>query len=78
MGSLFLAVLTSVVLFHLSPAHFGPLATAVLAGVGVWLLLWPAWQLHGSARKTDAMRLFNLASYYPLALFAIVTLRLLA
>jgi 4-hydroxybenzoate polyprenyltransferase len=77
LGSLFLAVLANMALFQLSPAHFGPLALSATVAIGICLLLWPAWQLHGSAHKNDAMRLFNLASYYPLALFAIVTLRLL-
>ncbi|MBL0712306.1 MAG: UbiA family prenyltransferase [Desulfosarcina sp.] len=77
LGSLFFAVLANLVLFRLSQAHFGPLALTATAGVGFYLLLWPAWQLHGSTRKADAMRLFNRASYYPLALFVIVALRLL-
>ena len=77
LGTLFLAVLANLVLFRLSQARFGPLALTATVVAGGYLLLWPAWQLHGSGRKADAMRLFNLASYYPLALFTIVTLRLL-
>ncbi len=77
LGALFLAVVANLVLFLLAPAPFGPLALTVTVAVGIYLLLWPAWQLHGSARKTDAMRLFNRASHYPLALFVIVALRLL-
>jgi 4-hydroxybenzoate polyprenyltransferase len=77
LGSLFLAVVANLVLFTLSPAGFGPPVLGASAAVGVGLLLWPAWQLHGSSRKTDAMRLFNLASYYPLVLFVIVALSLL-
>ena len=77
LGALFLAVAANLVLFLLAPTPFGPLALTVTVAVGVYLLLWPAWQLHGSARKTDAMRLFNRASHYPLALFVIVALRLL-
>ena len=78
LGALFLAVLANLVLFLLAPTAFGPLVLTATAAVGVYLLLWPAWQLHGSARKTDAMRLFNRASHYPLVLFVIVALRLLA
>jgi 4-hydroxybenzoate polyprenyltransferase len=77
LGTLFLAVTANLVLFSLSPAPFGPLALTATVVAGIYLLLRPAWQLHGSARKADAMRLFNRASYYPLVLFAIVTLRLL-
>jgi hypothetical protein len=40
--------------------------------------MWPAWVLYDSQRKTDAMRLFNRASYFPLALFLIVLSRLLS
>ncbi len=77
LGSLFLAVMANLILFLLSPVRFGPLTLAASVAVGIYLLLWPAWRLHGSAHKTDAMRLFNLASYYPLALFVIVAFRLL-
>ena len=77
LGALFLAIVANLILFLLSPACFGPLMLTATVVAGVALLLWPAWQLHGSARKADAMRLFNLASYYPLVLFVIVALRLL-
>ena len=77
LGALFMAVVANLVLFRLSPAHFGLLTVSASVAAGIGLLLWPAWQLHGSARKTDAMRLFNLASYFPLVLFVIVALSLL-
>ena len=78
LGTLFLAVVANLILFSLSQALFGPLTLAAAVLTGAYLLLWPAWRLHGSTRKADAMHLFNRASYYPMALFAIVVLRLLA
>ncbi len=77
LGALFMAVVANLVLFLISPANFGWLTLSASVAAGIGLLLWPAWQLHGAARKTDAMRLFNLASYYPLVLFVIVALSLL-
>lgn len=77
LGSLLLAVLSSLVLFLLSQTGFGPAFYLLTLATGVYLLIWPAWTLYDSERKVDAMRLFNRASYFPLALFAIVLTRLL-
>ncbi|HPJ95665.1 MAG TPA: UbiA family prenyltransferase [Syntrophales bacterium] len=63
-----------------------PIATAVQfnllypigAGLcGLWLLLTPAMSLFLSHDTRKAFRLFNLASYYPLALLACLTISLL-
>mgnify|MGYP001823560134 CR=1 FL=1 len=77
LGTLLLAVLSSLALFLLSQTGFGPVFYLITLATGVYLLMWPAWVLYDSERKTDAMRLFNRASYFPLALFAIVVTRLL-
>ena len=77
LGALLLAVLSSLVMFLLSQTAFGPLFYLLTMAVGGYLLIWPAWILYDSRRKTDAMRLFNHASYFPLALFVIVAARLL-
>jgi 4-hydroxybenzoate polyprenyltransferase len=42
----------------------------------VALLLWPARQLAGRRKRSDAMILFNRASYYPLAMLCIVLISL--
>lgn len=77
LAALFLTLLLTLLLFRLSQATLGHLTLALTAAAGVALLLWPAWRLHGTGAATDAMRLFNRASYYPLALLIIVALRLL-
>jgi 4-hydroxybenzoate polyprenyltransferase len=77
LGALLLAVLTSLILFLLSQTAFGPAFYLLTLATGVYLLIWPAWTLYDSEEKVDAMRLFNRASYFPLALFAIVLTRLL-
>ena len=77
LGTLLLAVIASLVAFLLSQTAFGPGYYLLTLATGIYLLMWPAWTLYDSERKTDAMRLFNRASYFPLALFAIVVTRLL-
>ena len=72
-----LAMLANLVLFLVSQTAFGPVFYLATLATGIYLLIWPAWRLYDSERKTDAMRLFNRASYFPLALFAIVAVRLL-
>lgn len=76
LGTLLLAVLSSLALFLLSQTVFSPVFYLLTLATGVYLLIWPGWVLYDSERKTDAMRLFNRASYFPLALFAIVVTRL--
>lgn len=77
LGALLLAVLASLMLMLSSQTRFGPGYYLITFATGGYLLLWPARILYDSGRKTDAMRLFNRASYFPLALFAIVLVRLL-
>ncbi|MFZ7125289.1 MAG: UbiA family prenyltransferase [Desulfobacterales bacterium] len=73
LGSLFLSVVTSLLLLTLSQARIEPVIYLAAGMAAVYLLLAPAWRLHGSRRAADAMVLFNRASYYPLTLL-IVTL----
>jgi 4-hydroxybenzoate polyprenyltransferase len=63
-------------LFWASPLPFNGwlLGAAVVANVA--LLLWPARQLAGRRKRSDAMILFNRASYYPLAMLCIVLISL--
>lgn len=77
LGTLLLAVLSNLVLFLLSQTAFGPAYYLLTLATGIYLLLWPAWKLYDSQNKIDAMRLFNRASYFPLALLVIVATRLL-
>jgi len=77
LGALLLAVLASLMMLLVSQTAFGPVFYLLALAAGTYLLMWPAWVLYDSQRKTDAMRLFNRASYYPVALFAIVVIRVL-
>jgi 4-hydroxybenzoate polyprenyltransferase len=63
-------------LFWTSPLPFNGwlLGAAVVANIA--LLLWPARQLAEHRRRSDAMTLFNRASYYPLAMLCIVLISL--
>jgi 4-hydroxybenzoate polyprenyltransferase len=64
-------------LFWASPLPFNGwlLGAAVVANTA--LLLWPARQLAGRRERSDAMFLFNRASYYPLAMLCIVLISLI-
>lgn len=71
------AVVLSLVVFALSPLGLGvPYRIAALA-VGAALLLYPALRLHRTRSRGAVMTLFNRASYYPVALFLVVLVRLL-
>lgn len=75
--SLVAAVTASMLLFSLSPAHGNPLWILCTLILGAVLLLAPAWHLFKVQKRRAAMALFNSASYYPLALLAIVILGLI-
>jgi 4-hydroxybenzoate polyprenyltransferase len=71
-GSLALAVGLSFLLYWVTPAHLSPVYLVGAVAVGVWLLLRPALRLNGDPTPRSAAILFNLASYYPLALLVVV------
>ena len=72
--SLALAVLTSLFLPLISPLKLGwPYLLASLL-VGYFLLLQPGFQLYRSKESRQAARLFDRASYYPLAQLALIAL----
>lgn len=48
---------------------------AAIMAAGVYLLLVPAWRLYKTKDRLQASSLFNRASYYPLALFAVAIMR---
>jgi len=72
MGCLLLAVGASMLLFIVSRFGFDVLILGIALGVGVYLLILPAYRLYQTTSRRDAMRLFNKASYYPLALLGLV------
>jgi 4-hydroxybenzoate polyprenyltransferase len=70
--SLVMAVVMSIVLFWLTPAHLGAIYVAAAVPVGIFLLLVPAWRLYTGRSAALASALFNRASYYPLAMFIVI------
>ncbi len=62
--------------FWASPLTFGPLYLFAALGINTGLLLLPALQLAETCQREKAMALFNRASYYPLAFFILVLVRM--
>jgi 4-hydroxybenzoate polyprenyltransferase len=75
LGSIILALLLNVILFLVSPVRFEVPYILVSIGVGFYLLLMPALRLYKTRARREAMALFNKASYYPAALFVVVTIK---
>ena len=76
-ASLGAAVILSLVVFALSPLALGTAYRMAALAVGTVLLLYPAGKLYRTGARTEVMALFNRASYYPIALFLVVLVRLL-
>jgi 4-hydroxybenzoate polyprenyltransferase len=77
LGSLTLSLIFSVIVFYNSsiPFEFSFIVAAVATGFFFFVL--PAWILYQTKKSQYAMVLFNMASYYPLALLLIVVVKLL-
>ncbi len=76
LGSLFMTLMLSMVVFFVSPIPFEfPFAVASMA-TGLCFLILPAALLYTVKDAPYAMALFNMASYYPPALFVIVVVKL--
>ena len=71
------AVLISVFLFRLTAQGLTIYDGGASFLIGVYLLILPAYRLFKSNNRSDAMNLFNRASYYPLALLVVVAVRAL-
>jgi 4-hydroxybenzoate polyprenyltransferase len=78
LGSLVLAVLSSMLLTWLAPAKIAALSGILIVAAGGWQLLVPGYQLYQSRNRRQASALFNRASYYPLTLFLIIAINHLA
>jgi 4-hydroxybenzoate polyprenyltransferase len=76
--ALVLSVIASGFLPLISPAHLGVVYVLVSLVLGYVLLLRPGFQLYRSSEGRLAARLFDRASYYPLAQFALISTCLLA
>jgi 4-hydroxybenzoate polyprenyltransferase len=75
--SLVLAVILLFPLMAMSPLRFSWGLWAVAGGAGIYLLLMPAVRLYRSRERSQAMALFNKASYFPLAVLVITLVALL-
>lgn len=64
------------IIFYFSQVEFGFIYVIISLAAGCYLLLIPAVKLFRTRKASDAMALFNKASYYPPALFVIVLMRL--
>jgi len=77
LGSLTAAMILSAVVFYISPISFEfPFRVAAVA-TGICLFVLPAALLYKTKEPHYANALFNMASYYPLALLVIVVVKLL-
>jgi 4-hydroxybenzoate polyprenyltransferase len=75
-GTLTAAVVVNLFVLLLSRAAFSPLYMLASLAIGAYLLLLPAYRLYRSRTRSDAMALFNRASYYPPAMLCLVAIRL--
>lgn len=67
----------SVAVLRLAPIRFSFFQQFLILAAGLYLLLLPAWRLSRSPTRSRAAALFNRASYYPLAVLAVVLLSFL-
>lgn len=74
-ASLSLAIASNVVLFWFTPTRFEIYYVAACFLAGVSLLLIPAYRLFKTKERLQAMTLFNRASYYPIVLLVVVTIK---
>jgi len=77
LATILLTLCTSILLFYFSPANNGLFVINIALIIGVYLLLLPAVNLYKTVKPSDAMALFNKASYYPLALLILIVFRVL-
>ena len=75
--TLVLALGLNIVVFYYSQVDFLIIYVIISFTVGSYLLLQPAVKLSKTLKVSDAMALFNKASYYPPALLVIVLIRLM-
>jgi 4-hydroxybenzoate polyprenyltransferase len=78
-AAVILTLIMGIVLFSLSLTIdiIGFVLICISVAVGVYLLLLPALKYYQSCEPTDAMALFNKASYYPMALLAAVLIKMI-
>ncbi len=77
LGSLFMTVIMGVLLFRLASGRFELLFVLASFVVGFYLLIVPAYRLRKTKKPRQALVLFNRASFYPLALLILITIKIL-
>lgn len=78
LGCLAVAVFMSMALFWLTPAHLSAIYFAGSIPAAVFFLLLPAWKLYTAKTGDQAAALFNRASYYPLTMFVVILISIIA
>ncbi len=77
MVTLILALCLNGVIFKFSQTDFAIFYIIISLAVGCYLLLLPAMKLYQTRKGSEAMALFNKASYYPPALLVIVLFKII-
>ncbi len=77
LGALVGALFFNFALLWASPLVFPPVFLLAVLAANIYLLLWPALKMAENGSRKTAMALFNKASYHPLAVLALVLVRLL-
>jgi 4-hydroxybenzoate polyprenyltransferase len=75
--TIMLTLAMNILIFNVSQVHFGIIWVILSLAAGCYLLLIPALRLSRTKARSDALVLFNKASYYPLTLMVIVVAKLL-
>ena len=70
--SLLSAVTINAVFLTLIPPGIKSAGVAAFLGAGIYSLLMPAYRLYVTQERSQALALFNIASYYPVMLLAVV------
>ncbi len=72
LASLIAAVIMSMILFRMRALPYGGLYMLGALVIGLYFLLIPGYRLYAMKTRLQAARLFNRASYYPLAILVMV------
>ncbi len=75
--SLLLAVALNMVSLGVSPVGSRFAGVTASLGAGIYLLLLPAYRLYRTQERGQALALFNSASYYPVALLAVIIITII-
>lgn len=77
LGAIILVVALGVIIFGYTAVRFETYYVGGFFLAGLYLLLIPAFRLYKSRERSHAMALFDRASYYPLVLLIVVTVKLI-